>query len=499
MFGTVDDFFKITQPSEENAVTVLKNVLKEQPESLKNAITFIIPDVPDVKRYIDAENWGGGWMDKLLKDREGALILAESAQKEIIAQLEKIRTEYHEKRYSDGGIVKLENTYLAKDILSLLSSSNVLPKYGFSVDVVNLEIISNSDEASHVEISRDLKLAISEFAPGNEIVANKRVWKPYALKMNPEKGWPVQKYAICKICGRLYSYHIELGGDYLDREKVCCGEELIYHQYVQPIFGFSTRLDEPLSSPGEKRKAKPIPSRIKFDTYMDEDMELTECFEKKVKIGKYEAYIKYSSRGKLVIVNSCGGTGYSLCKKCGYIIQMPKIVKKNKKPEKHKNRMGRECSNTYLASVHLGHDFITDVVEIKLPLIDTAFDQISFWPSLLYAVIEGAAMELGISRNEIGGCLYRADGVALTETSIILYDDVPGGAGHVKKIAHRLAGVLANAKQKVAGGCGCGEETSCYGCLRSFENQFFHEILARGIVHRYLNKLLDEDTGVSDR
>lgn len=495
-FGTVDDFFKITQPSEENAVTVLKNVLKEQPEGLKNAITFIIPDVLDVKRYIDAENWG--WVDKLLKDREGALVLAEAAQKEIIAQLEKIRTEYHEKRYSDGGIVKLENTYLTKDILSLLSSSNVLPKYGFPVDVVDLEIISNSDEASHVEISRDLKLAISEFAPGNEIVANKRVWKPYALKMNPEKGWPVQKYAICKICGRLYSYHVELGGDYSAKEKMCCGEELIYHQYVQPIFGFSTRLDDPLSSPGEKRKAKPIPSRVKFDTYMDEDMELTECFEKKAKIGKYEAYIKYSSRGKLVIVNSCGGTGYLLCKKCGYIIQMQKNIKKNKKPEKHKSRMGRECSNTYLTAVHLGHDFITDVVEIKLPLIDMAFDQISFWPSLLYAVIEGAAMELGISRNEIGGCLYRADGVALTETSIILYDDVPGGAGHVKKIAHRLAGVLANARQKVAGGCGCGEETSCYGCLRSFENQFFHEILARGIVHKYLNKLLVEDIGVSE-
>lgn len=497
-FGTVDEFFKITRPGEDNAVSVLKSILKQQPEDLEEAITFIIPNKPEVKKYIDAENWG--WVDKLLKDKEGALVLAEAAQNEIYIQLEKAKAEYYEKNNTNIiGIIRLENTFLGKNILSLLSSNNVLPKYGFPIDVVGLDIISNSEEASHVEISRDLKLAISEFAPGNEIVANKRVWKPYALKMNPEKGWPVQQYAICKTCGRLYSYCVELGGDYSDREKVCCGEELIYHQYVQPIFGFSTRLDEPLSSPGEKRKAKPMPSRVKFDTYMDEDMGLTENFEKVEKVGKYEVYVKYSSRGKLVIVNSCGGTGYSLCKKCGYIVQKTNAIKKNKKPEKHKNRMGRECSNTYLHSVHLGHDFITDVVEIKLPLIDMEFDQVSFWPSLLYAVMEGAAMELGISRNEIGGCLYRADGVALTETSIILYDDVPGGAGHVKKIAHRLLGVLANAKQKVAGGCGCGEETSCYGCLRSFENQFFHEILARGIVYKYLNMLLGEDIVVENK
>jgi len=43
---------------------------------------------------------------------------------------------------------------------------------------------------------------------------------------------------------------------------------------------------------------------------------------------------------------------------------------------------------------------------------------------------------------------------------------------------------------KVSGTCGCGEDTSCYGCLRSFENQFYHEILERGIAHKYLSELL---------
>lgn len=62
--------------------------------------------------------------------------------------------------------------------------------------------------------------------------------------------------------------------------------------------------------------------------------------------------------------------------------------------------------------------------------------------------------------------------------------------GHAKKISQRLQGILENARLKVAGACGCGEDTSCYGCLRSFENQFYHEILQRGIALQYLNDLL---------
>ena len=166
------------------------------------------------------------------------------------------------------------------------------------------------------------------------------------------------------------------------------------------------------------------------------------------------------------------------------------IKRQNEPKVEHKTKLGKNCENTYLYNIHLGHDFITDVVEIKLPLMSMKYIQKSFWPSLLYAVMEGASIELGVARSEIGGCLYRADGVDVPDTSIILYDDVPGGAGHAKKISQHLRGVLENARLKVAGSCGCGEDTSCYGCLRGFENQFYHEILQRGIAYEYLTELL---------
>jgi hypothetical protein len=75
---------------------------------------------------------------------------------------------------------------------------------------------------------------------------------------------------------------------------------------------------------------------------------------------------------------------------------------------------------------------------------------------------------------------------------IVLYDAVPGGAGLVAHIEDpdifRMS--LEAAYSRVEGGCGCGEDTSCYGCLRSYRNQFAHANLRRGPVRQYLGEVL---------
>ena len=39
--------------------------------------------------------------------------------------------------------------------------------------------------------------------------------------------------------------------------------------------------------------------------------------------------------------------------------------------------------------------------------------------------------------------------------------------------------------------CACGESAACYACLRSYRNQFCHDLLARGPVADYLNRLIE--------
>lgn len=57
---------------------------------------------------------------------------------------------------------------------------------------------------------------------------------------------------------------------------------------------------------------------------------------------------------------------------------------------------------------------------------------------------------------------------------ILLYDNVPGGAGHVKRL-HSKDAVVSSLKaglDKVSKEC-CDENTSCYNCLRNYYNQSY--------------------------
>ena len=116
-------------------------------------------------------------------------------------------------------------------------------------------------------------------------------------------------------------------------------------------------------------------------------------------------------------------------------------------------------------------------------------DFVPIWRSVLYALLEGASETLGIRREDLDGTLNFIVGVK--NPSLILFDDVPGGAGHVKRLVNHLPEVLAAALERVSQEC-CGPETSCTECLRNFRNQPFHDELKRGLAKRHLEKILKD-------
>jgi len=104
-------------------------------------------------------------------------------------------------------------------------------------------------------------------------------------------------------------------------------------------------------------------------------------------------------------------------------------------------------------------------------------------PSVLFAILEGTSISLGIKRTEIDGCVHR-NGDAYV---LVIYDTVPGGAGFTRRLLEGefLSRSLDAALKRVRE-CSCGEETSCYGCLRNYQNQYCHGILQRNNVLRVL-------------
>jgi hypothetical protein len=115
--------------------------------------------------------------------------------------------------------------------------------------------------------------------------------------------------------------------------------------------------------------------------------------------------------------------------------------------------------------------------------------------SVLYAILEGLSKELDIERTDIKGCLHKIkwEGCGKPIYSIILYDAVAGGAGHVRRIVTEDGASfqrVMNRAYQIVSGCKC--DPSCYSCIRNYYNQKIHDQLSRRKAAAFLkNKLGD--------
>jgi hypothetical protein len=134
----------------------------------------------------------------------------------------------------------------------------------------------------------------------------------------------------------------------------------------------------------------------------------------------------------------------------------------------------------------LGHVYETDLLSIDADVSGVRATHAA-WLSVMYALVEAASDSLEIARDDIGGSLSP---VGEDRWSITLFDAVPGGAGHVLQVEENLDKVLRVALERVSE-CECGRETSCYGCLRSYQNQRDHDYLSRGAAEEVLRRLID--------
>jgi hypothetical protein len=185
----------------------------------------------------------------------------------------------------------------------------------------------------------------------------------------------------------------------------------------------------------------------------------------------------------VVLCEGKRGRGFYICRECGSGFQ--------RNPPHHSTPWGRPCQGQVEGDISLGHEFVTDVLQLQFlapaePGVDTMW--LAF--SLAYALVEGAAEVLDVPSNDLNTTVSHTSGVSLPP--IILYDSVAGGAGPVAQLENEglLKRSIETALSRVSGGCGCDEETSCYGCLRGYRNQFAHPNLRRGQAKKYLGALL---------
>ena len=82
-----------------------------------------------------------------------------------------------------------------------LAGRNVLPKYGFPVDVVGLNVVQTGSTAENeIDLTRDLSLAIVDYAPGHSVVAAKKLWTSKGINIPRDRAAFTFAWAKCE-CG----------------------------------------------------------------------------------------------------------------------------------------------------------------------------------------------------------------------------------------------------------------------------------------------------------
>lgn len=372
--------------------------------------------------------------------------------------------------------IKQINNLKKEDVITYLSKYCVIPKYGFPVDVVDLQIYDNGMLTNKYDMNRDLKVAISEYAPDSEVIVDGNKYTSKYITLKKDIEFPKNWFIICPTCKKINIFFNK--SDSIECKycgKTISTENVEY--YIEPIYGFksgqtkeSTRLKPKRSYPGEVSYI----GNGKID-------------ERHLILGN-NLCIETSSDDELLVMNK---SHFYMCPVCGYT----NIKKKSKIPyilEKHKNFKQFECGNSKLEHLRLGHKFQTDVARFIIPELKSK-DKIGYSQALsfLYTFLEGISIALGIERNDIDGILEI--NLKYQSYDILLYDNVPGGAGHVKRLLSGEA-VISSLKaglEKVSKEC-CDENTSCYNCLRNYYNQSYHNKLQRKLAIDVIKHLLFE-------
>ena len=260
---------------------------------------------------------------------------AEAEIRSDYVRMEEMEREYSNlRKYSSAEHIKKRmDTIAAESTLTFLSRNAVIPKYGFPVDVVELDTRPRQGQPAGVSLQRDLSQAIAEYAPGGKVVANKKEWESCGVKTIPGKQFPVKCYAYDDA--RNFRQRDE------DENHSCA------NKYLSPVFGFVTPLFKKPEEPSGRaqRLYTTRPFFRGFDNDAQPEREL---------LG---VRVTQALPGSLVVL--CEGPnkrGFYICRTCGR--HTKERMNSHETPEK------RDCSST-LERFSLGHELVTDVVRLR--------------------------------------------------------------------------------------------------------------------------------------
>jgi len=374
-------------------------------------------------------------------------------------------------------LYKLESDPLRAYPLSYLARQGFLPAYAFVGDQFRMIPFGESRDP----LMRSQDVGIVEFAPGNLVYCDGNVYSIIGLDVQrsdaPESD---TQYGICQRCG--YAT-LSQTAQYCES----CERELERYSFLEArsFLGVVTRT----ISAAEESRAR--------EGYAVQEYLVNQGASGERRIGPAGFDLTYHRNTTIFVANTGfvsstnrrGPMGFEICVSCGHW--------KDPHQEGWEQRHRRNCSGM-VRPFHLAYRLETDVLEIDLPGMPgaegDAVDLEKYRVTLRNALVLGANLALQTEESEIGGFEREVSRGDLLQPQIVLYDDVPGGAGYVESLSRRLSQAAAAALERL-NDCTCLD--SCYRCLRSYYNQLEHKLLDKRLVIETLRNMAEQVTNAS--
>lgn len=408
-----------------------------------------------------------------------------------------------------------------EDLLSVLLDAALLPTFSFPTDVCDFVVRGNEQGSSHpktkYEMSRDLKQALSTYAPGREIVVDKKTYESYGLyfrfaddpvnRASGEEWGDLDWLNWCPVCETVYDEQDE---SLAATDTTCpvCEESQIASLQMYTPSAFAPEVDQ-TGSPEEgsgynEDRVYATQPKYPLTTTSQDTVEADDMMDEK-SVGP-STVGKLSDEELLVANFGPDDAGFEVCTECGAVSRSGELPSPHNRPYPKDWRFVRDydwpdqCSGSAVTT-SFSHSFNSDLTVFQIPLDkEMEFVPSAEWfetagQSLGEALVMGASRALGIEDDELeGGFRTRsADYVEESGVSgvieVFLFDTTAGGAGFSSKVWDEFEAVLAETRS-ILESCSCG--TACHNCLRRYENRHLHDSLNR---HQGLALLDYAETG----
>ena len=472
---------------------LLVNYIKSKPQDLKQFIKSFLPD--RLIASLDIENFG--WVDRLISnsaDEKGVLVKAAEEYWNDVKILQEERNRRFAEMKGTGFVDQRLRTLYNESILTFMARKGIFPRYGFPVDTVELGINADGhkDNVFGLQLNRDLAMAISEYAPGSQVVANGNLITSRYIRKAPGMMWKMYDYKYCTECNSIaIGLHTDEGTQ-LPEDCPVCTKPLtgLRSTFIIPELGF-TADGKGVTKPGLVKPKRTYNNEIAYIGHKDDAFV-------EANIGASKISMMHSQKDEMVVINN---SNFFVCPMCGYTENDPMNFKAMK-VSKHKMPGGRiDCksSDGKLFRRSLGYMFQTSVLQIRFedPVLPAGNEEDwAYAYSVLQGLIRGVCTYFSIDDRDISGCLqyYFNRKTYNGAYSIILYDTTPGGSGYVNMIndANKLEAIIRKTRNIMLS-CNCGGEkadASCYSCLRNYYNQRHHDEMKRSYVIDFIERIL---------